>query len=150
VSFALWLTVRRLDWAIWIGVGFALAAALSIWFPSGANWALVALTLGLYIAFKQIDGVYKRKMAARPAASSTSAPPASPPPAAAPAPPAASQPSSPPVAPPSAPSSPADLDRAASQGQTIQGRKPVVEFRPLDPFQSQPDDDDEADNAEQG
>lgn len=148
VSLAVWLTVRRLDWAIWLAVGFALAAALSIWFPSGANWALVALTLGLYIAFKQIDASYKRKMAARgqaaPAQSQQPAPPA----ASSPAPPAPTAqpaaPASPPTAPPAAPMSPPDIDRAASEGQPVPSRKPVVEFRPLDPFQSQPDDEDES------
>lgn len=155
VCLALWLTVRRLDWALWLAAGFVLAATLSIWFPSAANWALVALALGMYIVYKQIDAGQRQKAMSRPGspAGTPAQPPASPtaPPPAQPAAPAQAPPSPPQATPPPTPASQAPpppqpspglrADREATAGHEARREagaegKPVVEFRPLDPFKA--------------
>jgi hypothetical protein len=121
----LWIAVRRLDWALWIAIGFAGAAVLSIWLPSGTNWALIALTLGLYIAYRQV----RRPAAAQTTTSVSTAQPPAQPASAAPPPPAA-----PVVIPPP--------DSESVSESPPPPTRPVVEFRPLDPFKDRRPDDD--------
>jgi len=144
VSLAIWLTVRRFDWALWLAIGFAVAAVASIWFPPGAGWAIVALSSGLYIAYRQIDAARKRQAAVPqpPTIQPTQSP-------APPSPPSATASSSPPqpsasaTPPASAPVPPGLLaDREATAGHEAragQSGGPVVEFRPLDPFKARRD-----------
>ena len=155
VCVALWLTVRRLDWALWLATGFVLAAVLSIWFPSSANWAIVALTLGVYIVYKQIEAAQQHRayqqqaqmpphQAQTPPPAQATAQPQTPaqPPAGSPPP----RPAPPPVSPPPAPPQPPAGLRADQEATTAhQARretgadtpsKPIVEFRPLDPFKA--------------
>ncbi len=144
---ALWLTMRRFEWSLVLAIGFVLAAALSVWVPSAANWALVALALGLYIAYRQIAGTRAPKQAAKPTGQPPAAAPASQPtaqtaqpaqaqasaPAPTPAPPAAG------ASPAAAPSAGARADQEATdsaQRRAGQAGQPVVEFRPLDPFKA--------------
>jgi hypothetical protein len=129
----LWIAVRRLDWALWIALGFAGAAVLSIWFPSGTNWALIALMLGLYIVYRQV-----RRPAPAQVATPTAAgqPPAQPTPMTQAPSTQATQPTSaaPVVIPP-----PDDAGVSESPPPAV---RPVVEFRPLDPFKDRRSDDD--------
>lgn len=133
VCLALWLTVRRLGWALWLAIGFGLAAVLSIWFPSLANWALVALAMGVYISYRQIEAAQRRRAAAAPPAQ---AQPSQPPPPS----PAIPRPSAPP---PATPPPGQQADREATTAHEVRkaeggeaGSTPVVEFRPLDPFKA--------------
>jgi hypothetical protein len=149
VLLAVWLTARRFEWAIWLATGFVLAAALAVWFPSGASLAMVALALGVYIAYKQIEATRARKMAAQVAGQpATAQPPTASPPQPAPGP----QPTTgggasgalgantpPPPSPPK-PAPGAQIDREATAGHEARqqtgasGSSPAVEFRPIDPF----------------
>jgi hypothetical protein len=143
VLFAVWLTARRFEWAIWLATGFVLAAALAVWFPSGASLAMVALALGVYIAYKQIEATRARKMAAQGAGQPA---PARPAPAAPPQPPTgggasgALGPNTPPPPAPPQPAPGAQIDREATAGHEARreagtsGPSPTVEFRPIDPF----------------
>jgi hypothetical protein len=156
VLLAIWLTARRFEWAIWLATGFVLAAALAVWFPSGASLALVALALGVYIAFKQIEAARTRKMAAQsgaqgagqPASTQQTTPPTSPPQptGGGGASGALSQNTPPPPSPPPKPPSPgAQIDREATVGHEARqesgasGPSPTVEFRPIDPFKGRRD-----------
>lgn len=145
VCVAAWLVARRFDWLLWMAVGFVLAGVLAIWFPSAMNWALVALALGVYLVYKQIDASQRQKAVNAPQAgqATASAQPA------APAAPAQAQPSAPSASPAQTSTPPApkpsglQIDREATTGhqarQNIPGgsnNMPVVEFRPLDPFKS--------------
>ncbi len=155
VFVALWLAFRRLDWALWLAVGFAAAAALSIWFPSSNNWALVAVVLGAYIAYRQLRPT-RPTPSVQPTASSAPPQPAAPPqPVAPPQPTAPPQPAPPPQPSQSPPApTPAAIDAAATAetagdketpppGGGPPGSRPVVEFRPLDPFKDRKPDEDE-------
>lgn len=129
VCLAVWLTVRRLDLALWLAIGFALAAVMSVWFPPGTGWAVVALIGGVYIAVRQIIAARKRQTAAQPPQAAPAAPPQPAQAAAPPAPPVVTA-----AAPPAAPAG-LQADREATQSQQRgAGSAPVVEFRPLDPF----------------
>lgn len=144
--FAVWLTARRFEWAIWLATGFVLAAALAVWFPSRASLAMVALALGVYIVYKQVEATRARKMAAQSASQPASQPAPAPPPAPQPAAgggasgaPGPNTPPSPPTPqPPPAPG--AQIDREATAGHEARresgtsGPSPAVEFRPIDPF----------------
>jgi hypothetical protein len=160
VCLAFWLTARRIEWAAWIAVGFGLAALVAILVPTAASIAVVALVLGLYIAFKQIDKSVKaaaQKPAQPTAAASKPASTTTPPTLAAATPPPAPAPTKPPAptkmsASPTTPTGTAiQIDRettAAMQSRQQTGTdsatpKPVVEFRPLDPFKQQRKQDDE-------
>lgn len=152
ICLALWLTARRFGWLLWMAIGFGLGAVFSIWFPSSASFALVALALGGYIAVRQIEATRRARGSATAPQQSPSQP-SQPAQAAAAQQPAAPQPSTPrpptpgtaPAAPPAA-STPATspgllADREATAGlearQAVQGDgRPVVEFRPLDPFKA--------------
>jgi hypothetical protein len=118
----LWFAARRFDWAIWLAVGFAGAAILSIWFPGPTNWALVALMIGGYLIYRQIR-------AGRPALPAATSTVVSQPPQTATSPsqsqPSASVPSPPAVPLPSPP----------------MGPPPGVEFIPLDPLKGRKSDD---------
>jgi hypothetical protein len=139
VLFAVWLTARRFEWAIWLATGFVLAAALAVWFPSGASLAMVALALGVYIAYRQVDAARARKLAApgtgQPAPAQP--PPAAPPPSAGGGASGALGPNTPP---PQQPAPGAQIDREATAGHEARretgtsGPSPAVEFRPIDPF----------------
>lgn len=129
----LWIAVRRLDWALWIAIGFAGAAVLSIWFPSGTNWALIALTLGLYIVYRQVRRPASTQVATPTAAAQPPAQPAT----TAQAPSAQATPPTPPapvVIPPP--------DSESVSESPPPATRPVVEFRPLDPFKDRRSDDD--------
>jgi hypothetical protein len=128
---ALWLAFRRFDWALWIAVGFAGAAVLSIWYPSAVNWAVLALMLGIYIAYRQIRPAQRAPVAV--AQASTQPTPVPPPP--------------PPVPPaPPSPAAPvgAQADKEAPPPGVIPGEsKPLIEFRPLDPLKGRETDEGE-------
>ncbi|NDJ53996.1 MAG: hypothetical protein GYB68_13060 [Chloroflexi bacterium] len=160
---ALWLTRRSFDWALWIGGGFVGAAIVAIWLPSAATWAVVALSLGIYIAYRQIKSTQDKKSAqagastALPTGSASQPAQLSPPaPAqqtassqpAAPSQKPAQPSSSPPPAPPSSSSAGQSLDNeltGASQRQQAQpqGPQPLTGFRPLNPFEVDKSNDDE-------
>ncbi len=136
-----WLAVRRFDWALWVASGFAGAAILSVWYPASTNWALVALALGLYILFRQVWRPQKAALPAPPAqptsqpAQTVSSPTQMTPPQQTPPTSPVPQPGVAPVkkeeAPPSAePKPPTELP---------QPDRPVIEFRPLDPFKERKD-----------
>ncbi len=153
VCLAFWLTARRFDWAAWLAIGFGLAALVAILVPTAASVATVALVLGLYIAYKQIDASVKASAAQPPAQQ-----PAQPPTTTAPKPAPTTAPSSTPASPATAAPKPAptnpsalpttptgvaiQIDReatTAAQSRQQAGTdsatpKPVVEFRPIDPF----------------
>jgi hypothetical protein len=165
VCLAFWLTARRFDWAAWLAIGFGLAALVAILVPTAASVATVALVFGLYIAYKQIDASVKAAAAAQPPAAPApapastvpSAPPASTPPAPAtpkPAPTMPSAPTAPKPAPATTPTGVAiQIDReatTAAQSRQQAGTdsatpKPVVEFRPIDPFKQRKEQADEED-----
>jgi hypothetical protein len=127
---ALWLAFRRFDWALWIAVGFAGAAVLSIWYPSAVNWAVLALMLGIYIAYRQIRPPQRAPVAV--AQASTQPTPVPPPPPVPPAPPS-----------PAAPVG-AQADKEAPPPGVIPGEsKPLIEFRPLDPLKGRETDEGE-------
>jgi hypothetical protein len=150
VCLAFWLTVRRFDWAAWLAIGFGLAALVAILVPTAASVATVALVFGLYIAYKQIDTSVKASAAQQPVPQPSAPAPASPPSSAPPTAPAAPKPapmtSSAPMTPSAPPTTPTgvaiQIDReatTAAQSRQQAGTdsatpKPVVEFRPLDPF----------------
>ncbi len=92
MALALWLTMRRFDWALWLFVGFGLAAVAAIWFPATTGWAIVALVVGVYIAYRQIATWGKRQAAPPPQVppSTAAPPPPTPPPPAPPPPPSGS------------------------------------------------------------
>jgi hypothetical protein len=149
VFLAVWLTVRRLTISLWVAVGFAAAALLSIWFPPSTGLAALALALGGYVAYSQIR---RPRKVAQPAgtAQAQKAAPAVPQP---PQPPTSTPASPPPPTPPTPPPAPqpsagarADAESTAARereaGQ-VGSNRPVVEFRPLDPFKIQGADEDE-------
>jgi hypothetical protein len=126
VALAVWLAIRRFDWALWLAIGFALAAIVSIWFPAQAGLALVALTLGVHIAYRQLRAGQRRGQPAQ-AVPQPPQPAAQPPAPAAPPAPTAPQPAAP----------PASRDHAAEgepRPTAPPSSQPVVEFRPIDPF----------------
>ncbi|MBN1120563.1 MAG: hypothetical protein JXJ17_05755 [Anaerolineae bacterium] len=146
VCLAFWLTARRFDWAAWLAIGFGLAALVAILVPTAASVATVALVFGLYIAYKQIDTSVKASAAQPPAQqpatqkpAASTAPVSTPPPAPAVPKPAPTMPSAPPTTPTGVA---IQVDReatTAAQSRQQAGTdsatpKPVVEFRPIDPF----------------
>jgi hypothetical protein len=137
---ALFLTVRRFDWAAWAAAGFALSALASVWLPSSASWAVLALTMGVYIVYRQLDTPMKAAAAraqaqrqaqrqARQAQSGGTPPPQ----AAAPQPPAAPPPAPASQAQSIAPVIPAS-EEAPPPSVLTPDQRPVVQFRPLDPL----------------
>jgi hypothetical protein len=148
VFLAVWLTVRRLTISLWVAVGFAAAALLSIWFPPSTGLAALALALGGYVAYSQIRRLGKVGQPAGAAQAQGTAPAPQPPQPAAPTPasPPAPTPPSPPAAPQPSAGTRADAEATAARereaGQVGSG-KPVVEFRPLDPFKTHGADEDE-------
>lgn len=144
VFVAVWLAFRQFDGALWIASGFTVAAVLSIWFPSTRNWAVLALALGLYIAYRQIDAAQKKTATAKQAGTQSA------PSAPAPPPPAQTQPSQPAAPPAQTPSpgvSPQAIDKAATakaqeSGTAPPERSPAVGFRPIDPLQDRTGDED--------
>ncbi|GAB4474515.1 MAG: hypothetical protein Kow00124_14640 [Anaerolineae bacterium] len=158
----LWLTVRRFDWALWAAGGFAASAVASVFLPSSASWALLALAMGLYIVYRQVRGPIQaaaaraQAQAAQQAAAQQAARQAK---AAAKAqtqpgsqPTAAAQPSpvgAPPTAGPQSipPRIPASEEAAPQPPRPTPDTRPVVQFRPLDPLAgrkstTQPEDED--------
>lgn len=143
---ALWLAFRRFDWALWIAVGFAGAAVLSIWYPSAVNWAVLALMLGVYIAYRQIRPARRAPVAAaQTSAQPTPVPPPPPPvPPAPPSPtPAAAGSSTPQVPTPPAPVGAQADKEAPPPGEIPSESKPLIEFRPLDPLKGRETDEGE-------
>jgi hypothetical protein len=136
VFFALYYVLRWLDWAPWLGTGFTGAAVLSYWYPSPANWALIALALGGYIVYRQISGARVAAKANIAAAPQVAAQPATRPPASAPAASSASAAPSATVAstPPSAALPP--------EPPAPKGPPPGIEFIPLDPLKGRKKDGD--------
>ncbi len=120
-AFAVWLTVRRWDWALWLTVAFALAAAAAIWFPVTTGWAIVALVVGLYLAYRQVAALGRRPVPPSP----PQAPPSTTVPSSSPAPPT--------TPPPSATSPPISPEAS-----------PLVGFRPLDPYKKRREGDQDA------
>jgi hypothetical protein len=110
------MRVLRLDWALWLTVGFAGAGILSIWFPSATNWGLLILVMGLYIITRQITGNKPQPAASvsGPTVVQGKAQPV------------------PPTTPASTPSSQATPEPPARPVPS--GPPPGVEFRPIDPF----------------
>ncbi len=145
----LWLTVRRFDWALWAAGGFAASAAASVFLPSSASWALLALAMGLYIVYRQVRGPIQaaaaraQAQAAQQAAAQQAARQAK---AAAKAQKqAGSQPgaagqaweaAAPPAAGPQTipPRIPASEEAAPQPPGPAPDTRPVVQFRPLDPL----------------
>jgi hypothetical protein len=145
VFLAVWLTVRRLTISLWVAVGFAAAALLSIWFPPSTGIAALALALGGYVAYSQIRRAGKagQPVSAAQAQGAASVPqPAAPTPASPPAP----APPSPPAAPQPPAGARADAEATAARKREAGqpgGANPVVEFRPLDPFKGLGTDDED-------
>jgi hypothetical protein len=147
VFLAVWLTVRRLTISLWVAVGFAAAALLSIWFPPSTGLAALALALGGYVAYRQVRRPGKAGQPAGAAQTQKAVPAPQPPQPAAPPAPASPSPPTPP-SPPSPPTAGARADaestaaREREAGQTGSAN-PVVEFRPLDPFKGLGTDDED-------
>ncbi len=159
LSIALWLTVRRLDWAVWLGAGFTASAVISVILPEG-TWAMLALTTGAYIIYRLIrmNRPAKAPATSRPVSSIPANPPV-------PAPPTQSTVQQPP-APTTTGSQPASIapnpaqqnphwraimaDKAASEAAADQpGEKnPVTGFRPLDPLADRNPDDEPTSSAD--
>lgn len=140
VSFILWVTNRRLDWGLWLGIGLGLSALATFWFPDGVGFAIIALSVGSYILFKQVQS-------GRSSAASSQAQPKSQPQQASPdglsgttgAPPVQAQQQQP--APAASPSTGASLDSELTKAneQTHEpaprtSPAPGVEFTPIDPL----------------
>jgi hypothetical protein len=146
VFLVVWLMVRRLTISLWVAVGFAAAALFSIWFPPSTGLAALALALGGYVAYSQIRRPSKAAQPAGAAQAQQAAPVPQPPQPAAPT--AASAPIPTPTPPSPQPSVGARADaestaaREREAGQ-VGSNRPVVEFRPLDPFKGQSADEDE-------
>jgi len=140
----LWLAVRRFEWALWAAIGFFASAVASVFLPSSAAWALLALTMGLYIASQQI----RRGRRAAPAAQASQQPAVQPQTSAAPAQPAAPAPATPPAAQSqrSVPVNPAN-EEAPPGGHPDQ--RPVVQFRPLDPLAIKKKQEDDKEDEDQ-
>lgn len=136
--FATCFMVRRLDWALWIGVGFTAAAVVSYWYPNPANWALIALALGGYILYRQTRA--SRPVSAIPA-SSTSAVPATRPPAqtSTPTPTSTAVPQITPASSTAAIVPPAQ-PTPEPPPPAVKGPPPGVEFIPLDPLKGRKKD----------
>jgi len=179
VSFALWLTFRRFDWAIWLAVGFAAAAAMSFILPQG-GWAMLALAAGSYIIYRLIKMNVGAKALPQPSAGQPAAPAqpsvptppfpqastTSPPPSGQSVQAAQAAAPQPPVATPTPPSATGNggthsenphwrailADKAASEGASVkpEDKKPVTGFRPLDPLaQRKPDSDDKVEDEQE-
>lgn len=167
MSFALWLTVRRFDWAVWLGTGFAAAAAISVVLPAG-TWAMLALSVGGYIIYRlvQLNTPSKPQPAqavqtAQPTASAgganpplpTGSVPSTSPANAVPAqqqPPAASSATAPPAQPnPHWRAIMADKAASESAGNPPEEKKPVAGFRPLDPLANRKQETDTVSSDEQ-
>lgn len=146
VSLAIWITNRRLDWSLWIAIGYVGAAIAAYWLPSLASWAVVALAAGSYLIYRQA------KVASPPAAQAPSqAQPAqqSQQSSQQPTPPAPPQPASPPApaAPPTPPPAPqVDSDAAAREGREkppTGGGQPLTGFRPINLFDVEKSDEED-------
>jgi hypothetical protein len=144
-AFALWMALRRFDWALWLAIGFACGAAAAFWLTGPASWALPALALGSYILYRQLDARQAGKPAS-PAQAQTTAPasragsvPASQPSAAATPAPAPSPSPNPPAPNPDALKEQAE---SAERRGAAASPPPGVEFRPLDPFKDRKKDSD--------
>lgn len=142
---ALWLTLRRLDWALWLAFGFGVSAILSVWFPSPLNWGIEALVIGTYIAYRQVRSGRRGATVSQAASQSVSPPPpVTPPPAQAPVPaPPSPAVSAPGMSPQNADAAATARAQAQAEGQMPVERKPLVEFRPLDPFKDRKADEEE-------
>lgn len=118
-AFATWLTVRRWDWALWLAIAFALAAAAAIRFPAATGWAIVALTIGMYLVYRQVAALRRQASPPHP-----QIPPSAPTSSAPPTPSTAPPPAAPPPAPPSG--------------------SPLLGFRPLDPYKERREENEDA------
>lgn len=151
VSLAIWITNRRLDWSLWIAIGFVGAAIAAYWLPSLASWAVVALAAGSYLIYRQIK-VDSPKAPAQP----TSQP--QPQPAQSPAPPQPASPPAPTASPtpppaPSAPPAPAPTPGQGTDAEAAAAREarekppaenqPLTGFRPIDLFDASKSDEED-------
>lgn len=155
-ALALWLTVKSLDWAVWIAIGFIGAAIASIWLPGPGSWAIVALLGGCYILYRQIESGRQAQVVSSSGASvqptPAAAPPAQPPAAAAPQPTPAPPPTPTVIVKPAPGTSPAtataapERDTPAAAEKPPEGapapRSPAIEFRPIDPLRGRREDQD--------
>lgn len=154
VFMGMWLTIRRFGWALWLSIGFGASAVVAVFVPGPAAWGTLALVMGIYIAYTQIDAANQGRQAAKaasaPTASAQPATPASAQPAPAPPAPPAQAPASPPAsAPAPAPVKPASQPikpTIPANEEAVPGGRPdqqaVTGFRPIDPLKGRKSDND--------